>query len=177
MFFSALSCWNAVSLLSRGHSSVLKLAPEKLNNITNCKNMDFPWSPQFLLSRSENGHRGSVFIVNHLEGCKRRLLSLVCHRCPLSRCRDSTGLPRAQQPPWPQCPGAAHLPAGRICAESSQTMHCCRGSRGLAGLGSGSPDCCHHTGDVWVYLEVPSQPEKRLFQGLLLARARKSVCW
>lgn len=107
------------------------MAPGKLNNITNCKNMDFPWSPQFLLSRSENGHRGSVFIVNHLEGCKRRLLSLVCHRCPLSRCRDSTGLPRARQPPWPQRPGAAHLPAVSICAlraESSQTPHCCGGS-------------------------------------------------
>lgn len=174
-----LSCWNAVSLLFRGHSSVFKWASEKLNNITNCKNMDFPWSPQFLLSRSENGHRGSVFIVSHLEGCKYRLLCLVCHRCALSRCRDSTGLPRAWQPPWPQCPGAAHLPAADLCPLCWELWNptLLQGYTWLDGLGSDSPDCCHHTGDVWVYLEVPSQPEKRRFQGLLLARARKSVCW
>lgn len=109
------------------------MAPEKLSNITNCKNMDFPWSPQFLLSRSENGHGGSVFIVNHLEGSKCRFLSLVCHRRPFSRCRDSTELPRARQLPWLQCSGAARLPAVSICAlcaEISETPHCCRGTRG-----------------------------------------------
>lgn len=141
--------------------------------------MDFPWSPQFLLSRSENGHRGSVFIVNHSEGCKRRLLSLVCHRCPLSRCRDSTGLPRARQPPWPQCWGAAHLPAVRICAlsaESSETPHCCRGSPAWGVLGLAPLTAVTTQVMLEFTWRFPASLKRGFFQGLLLARARKSAC-
>lgn len=101
--------------------------------------MDFPWSPQFSLSRSENGHRGSVFIVNHLEGSKRRLLSLARPRRPLSRCRGSRAPEGSGSRLGHSAQRFACLPVVSICAHWRRELRNPRLLQGCAWLDGPAP--------------------------------------